>query len=59
MSSCMLIANVDHNNIIQVYSVNAMTRVVALEVGQSSQGTFEHISPDCPSMVIINFVLVI
>ena len=31
--------------IIQVYSVNVMTHVIALEAGQSSQGTFEPITP--------------
>ena len=41
----MLIANKDHNNIIQVYSVTIMTHVMALDAGQSSQGTFEPITP--------------
>ena len=41
----MLISNKGHNNTIQVYSANAMTHVIALEAGQSSQGTFEPITP--------------
>ena len=45
MSPYMLIAHNDHNNTIQVYSVTVMTHVIALEARQSSQGTFEPITP--------------
>ena len=34
----MLIAHKDNKNTIQVYLVTAMTHVIALEAGQSSQG---------------------
>ena len=46
MSPCMLTAHNDHGNTIQAYSVTVMTDVIALEAGQSSQGTFEPITPD-------------
>ena len=42
----MLIINKGHNNTIQVYSVTIMIHVKALQAGQSSQGTFEPITPD-------------
>ena len=35
---CMLIAHKDNKNTIHVYLVTAMTHVIALEAGQSSQG---------------------
>ena len=41
----MLIFHKGHNNNIQVYSVTVMTHVKALQAGQSSQGTFEPITP--------------
>ena len=34
-----------NNNTIQVYSMNVMTHVIALEAGQSNQGTSEPITP--------------
>ena len=47
MSPCMLIAHEDHTNTIQVDSLMVMTHVIALEAGQSSQGTSEPITPAC------------
>ena len=46
LSGCMLISHKGHNNTIQVYSVTVMTHVIALEAGQSSQETFEAITPE-------------
>ena len=43
MFPCMLI--VDHTSTIHVYIVIIMTHVIALEAWQSSQGSFEHITP--------------
>ena len=45
LSACMLISHKGHNNTIQVYSVTVMSHVIALQDGQSSQGTSEHITP--------------
>ena len=45
MSAYMLITHKDHNNTMQVYSVTVMTHVIALEAGQSTQGTFAPITP--------------
>ena len=47
MSPCMLFGHNGHNNTIQVYSVTVMTHVIALDAGQSIQGTFEPITPVC------------
>ena len=45
MSPCMLIVHKDYKNTKHIYSVTVITRVMALEVGQSSQGTFQPITP--------------
>ena len=45
LSACMYISYKDHNNSIPPFSVNVMTQVIALEAGQSSQGTSEPITP--------------
>ena len=47
MSPCMLIAHKELKNTIQVYSMAVMTHVIAL-ARQSSQGTFEPITPEYP-----------
>ena len=50
----------DHYNAIQVYSV--ITHVIALEAGQSSQGTFEPITPAyrlCPLFNAITWVITV
>ena len=44
----MLIVHKELKNTIQVHSMTVMTHVIALEVRQSSQGTFEHITPEYP-----------
>ena len=41
----MYISRKGHNNTIQVYSVSVVTHVMALDAGQSSQGTSEPITP--------------
>ena len=45
MVLCMLIANNDHNNTIQVYSVTVMTNVIALEARQYCYVICEPITP--------------
>ena len=47
LSACMLISHKGHNryNTIHAYYVTVMTHVIALEAGQSSQGTSEPITP--------------
>ena len=57
MSHCMLIAHKGHNNIIQFYSVAVMTHVIALEAGQSSQGTWESITPVTISLYVYNYAM--
>ena len=44
MSPCVLITHKFHKTNIQVYSVTVMTHVIALEAGQSSQGTSKPIT---------------
>ena len=51
---CMLIAHKDNRNTIQVYLVTAMTHVIALEAGQSSQGALK---PITPVQLITNIVI--
>ena len=41
----MYISHKGHNNTMYVYSVTVMTHAIASEAGQSSQGTYEHITP--------------
>ena len=41
---CMFSAHKDNRNTIQVYLVTAMTHVIALEAGQSSQGALKPIT---------------
>ena len=43
LSACMYISYMDHNNTIQPFSMNVMPHVIALEAGQSSQGTSERL----------------
>ena len=50
----MLIAHKDIRNTIQVYLVTAMTHVIALEAGQSSQGAPK---PFTPVQLITNIVI--
>ena len=45
MFPCMLIVHKDHTSTIHVYIAIVMTHVIALEAWQSSQGSFEHITP--------------
>ena len=45
LSACMLFSHEGHNNTIQVYSVTVMTHVIGFQAGQSSQGTFEPVTP--------------
>ena len=45
MSPLHVIAHKVHNKTMHVYSVTVMTHVIALDAGQSSQGTFEPITP--------------
>ena len=42
---CMFSAHKDNRNTIQVYLVTAMTHVIVLEAGQSSQGALKPITP--------------
>ena len=51
MSDCMLFAHKGHNNTIQIYSVTVMIHVIALEAGQSSQGTSEPITPASNNLI--------
>ena len=51
---CMLIAQKDNRNTIQVYLVTAMTHVIALEAVQSSQGALK---PITPVQLITNIVI--
>ena len=48
----------DHTYTIQVYSVTVMTHVMALEAGQSNQGTFEPITPARVFFVIRLIILI-
>ena len=45
MSPGMLIAREEHKNTMLVYVVTVMTEVIALDARQSSQGTYELITP--------------
>ena len=57
MSTCMLIAHKDHNNIMQVYSVTVITHTIALGAGPSGQGTSEPITPESTPVLVQKFVL--
>ena len=50
----MFSAHKDNRNTIQVYLVTAMTHVIALEAGQSSQGALK---PITPVQLITNIVI--
>ena len=45
MPTCTYIAHRDHKNTIRMYFVTVETHVIAMKAGQSSQGTFELITP--------------
>ena len=56
LSVCILISDKDNNNTIQVYSVTVMIYVIALEDGQSSQGTSQPITPELLSPLVSRII---